>query len=135
MGFLMSLLKNILIFVLFMGSLQASSLPSFEKGNVIPFMSTLFEQAKKENRKIVLHVTAPWCPVCEVQGPIIAELAKAHPDFLFLRIDYDSSGPILRPLDVSLQATILIFKGEKEVTRFRNSVNKDEIETELKKVN
>ncbi len=95
------------------GSLQAYA------GESMPFTQAAFEEAQKSGRPILVEVSAPWCPICKTQKPILAKLA-ADPRFKDLQIfdvDFDTRKDVLRQLNARMQSTLIAYKGDKEVGR------------------
>ncbi len=88
-------------------------------GDIKPFNQSEFEQLTKEGKAVVLDVTAPWCPTCKRQKPILDDLMKqpAYKDVTLLTIDFDSSKPALKLFKVGQQSTLVAFKGNAEVGR------------------
>jgi len=88
-------------------------------GEIKPFNQQDFDKLTKEGKPVVLDISAPWCPTCKEQKPIIEGLMKqpAYKDVTLLTIDFDSSKPTLKMFKVSNQSTLIVFKGDKEVGR------------------
>ena len=78
-----------------------------------------FAAAQQAGKPIAIHVTAPWCPVCAKQKPILAAL-YATPEFKDLQVfdvDFDSSKPLLQALHVQKQSTLIVYHGRTEEGR------------------
>jgi len=78
-----------------------------------------FASAQDAGKSIIVEVTAPWCPICAKQKPIIAALesdSKFANTIVFL-VDFDSQKDVLRQLRVSMQSTLIAFKGKTEEAR------------------
>ncbi|MEC5213948.1 thioredoxin 1 [Polaromonas sp. CG_9.5] len=88
-------------------------------GDIKPFSQQEFDQLTKAGKPVVLDISAPWCPTCKEQKPIIDGLMKqpAYKDVTLLTIDFDSAKPTLKQFKVAMQSTLVAFKGEKEVGR------------------
>ncbi|RUP12884.1 MAG: thioredoxin [Methylobacterium sp.] len=85
----------------------------------LPFSDAAFEAAQKAGKPVLVAVSAPWCPICRTQKPILAKLA-AEPRFKDLQIfdiDFDSQKDLLRRLNVRMQSTLIAYKGTTEVGR------------------
>ena len=83
---------------------------------------------------ILIHVTAPWCGTCKRQKPVVAELL-ATPEFSAMKkidVDFDSQGDVLAEFRVQTQATMLVFKGGKEIDREVGQTNRAAIAEFLK---
>ena len=88
-------------------------------GETIPFSESAFTAAQNSGRPILFEVSAPWCPICKTQKPILAKLS-ADPRFKDLQIfdiDFDSQKALLKRLDVRMQSTLIAYKGATEVGR------------------
>ena len=82
-----------------------------------PYNAGAFQDAQKAEKTILLHVTAPWCPTCKAQHPIVANLEKERPNLVVYNIDFDTAKDILRQFRVQYQSTLIVFKGTQEVGR------------------
>ncbi|MBI3444311.1 MAG: thioredoxin family protein [Magnetospirillum sp.] len=76
-----------------------------------------FTQAQEAGKSIVVDVTAPWCPTCARQKPIIQAQETAHPALVVFEVDFDTAKDVLRQFHVQSQSTLVVFKGAKEVGR------------------
>jgi thioredoxin 1 len=84
-----------------------------------PFTPAAFDAAKAAGKPILIDVTAPWCPTCKAQHPILSGL-EAQPkfkDLVVLDVDFDSQKDVLRRFNVRMQSTLIGFKGDKETAR------------------
>ncbi|MGH1572015.1 thioredoxin family protein [Methylobacterium sp. P31] len=104
-------------------------------GETMPFSDPAFEAAQKSGKPILVAVSAPWCPICKTQKPILAKLA-AEPRFKDLQvfdIDFDSQKDLLRRLNVRMQSTLIAYKGSTEVGRSVGETQPEWIEGLLEK--
>lgn len=85
-------------------------------GEIVPFDASRLSAAQAAGDPILIHVTAPWCPTCKAQHPVISDLASdpANPDLLVLEVDFDSQKQILRQFNVRQQSTLIAFRGAEE---------------------
>ena len=84
-----------------------------------PFTQAAFEASEKAGKPILVHVTAPWCPTCMAQKPILARLTgdpKYH-DLVVYQVDFDSQKDVLKTLGVQTQSTLIAYHGAKEAAR------------------
>ena len=84
-----------------------------------------FTAAQDAGKPILLHITAPWCPTCKAQKPILGKI-EAEPQFknlVVLNIDFDSQKALLRTLRVNQQSTLIVYKGKTEVGRSVGDTN------------
>ena len=100
-----------------------------------PFDAKAFEAAQTAGKAILVEISAPWCPTCKAQKPILSSLAaKAKfKDLVAFEIDFDSQKDLLRKFDVFMQSTLISFKGSKEVGRSTGDTNASSIEALLDK--
>lgn len=100
--------------------LALSSLASLAMaGQTLPFSQQKFDQLTQEGKPVMLDITAPWCPTCKAQKPIVEGLMQqpAYKDLTLLAIDFDTAKPTLRKFKVGMQSTLVAFRGDKEVGR------------------
>jgi thioredoxin 1 len=112
-----------------------ATIGSAQGADKAPFTQAAFEAAKQAGRPVLVEVTAPWCPTCKAQKPILSELT-ADPKFkelAVLEIDFDSQKDALRTLKVQQQSTLITFKGGREVGRSTGDTNKSSIASLLDK--
>lgn len=104
-------------------------------GEIKPFSQQEFDQLNNAGQSVVLDVTAPWCSVCKQQKPIVENLMKqpAYKDVTLMTIDFDSSKPILKNFKVTMQSTLIAFKGGKEVGRSIGDTTPSGLEALIKK--
>ncbi len=99
------------------------------------FTAAAFEAAQKAGKPILIDVTAPWCPTCKAQAPLVNGLA-AGPRFKDLQVfdvDFDSQKDVLRRFGVQRQSTLIVFKGATEMGRSVGDTDKTSIEALLAK--
>jgi thiol-disulfide isomerase/thioredoxin len=109
--------------------------PTVQAAEKRPFDQKAFEAAQAAGRPILIDVSAPWCPVCWAQGPIIARIASEPrmKSLAIFTVDFDSQKELLRKLKVQKQSTLIVFKGGKEVGRSTGDTNPGRIEALLNK--
>ena len=85
----------------------------------MPFDQKAFEAAQAAGKSILVDVSAPWCPTCRAQKPIVEKLSllPEYKDLQIFDVDFDSQKPVLRNLNVQQQSTLIVFKGSKELDR------------------
>jgi len=100
-----------------------------------PFDAQAFEAAQAAGQPILVEVSAPWCPTCRAQKPILANLGTKpkFKDVAHFDIDFDSQKDLLRKFNVRSQSTLITFKGKQEVGRSTGDTNAASIERLLDK--
>jgi thioredoxin 1 len=94
-----------------------------------------FVMAQAAGKPILLHITAPWCPTCKAQKPILSRLESAakFKDLTAFDIDFDTSKDLLRKLHVAQQSTLIVYKGSREVGHSTGDTDPASIEVLLDK--
>jgi thioredoxin 1 len=94
-----------------------------------------FAAAQAAGKPILLHITAPWCPTCKAQKPILSKLegTAKFKDLTAFDIDFDTSKELLRKLHVAQQSTLIVYKGKQEVGRSTGDTDPASIEALLGK--
>ncbi|MCC0808623.1 thioredoxin family protein [Methylobacterium sp. W2] len=84
-----------------------------------PFDEAAFAAAQGAGRPIIVEVTAPWCPICKTQRPILKALSEQprFKDLAIYEIDFDTQKALMRRFDARMQSTLIAFKGRDEVGR------------------
>lgn len=101
----------------------------------VPFDAAAFEAAQGEGRPILVQISAPWCPICKTQKPILAALS-AEPrfkDLAVFTIDFDSQRDLVRRFEARMQSTLIAYKGKAEVGRSVGETQPEWIEQLLEK--
>ena len=98
------------------------------------FSQAEFSAAQEAGKPILVDITAPWCPTCRAQKPILEELT-AKPefkDFVVLVVDFDTQKDDVRALKARRQSTLITFKGAEEMARSVGDTDPATIEAMLK---
>jgi thioredoxin 1 len=96
----------------------------------VKFTPAAFDAAQKAGKPILVEITAPWCPTCRQQKPIINTLA-ARPEYagvVIMEVDFDSQKRDLTTLKATSQSTLIAFKGTAETGRSVGETRAAEIE-------
>lgn len=93
------------------------------------FDRAAFVAAQAQGRPIILDVHAWWCPVCFSQNHTIRRsvVSPAYDKLIIFRINYDTQKPVWQSFGVRKQATLIAFRGRREVGRLAYMTNKDAI--------
>lgn len=94
------------------------------------FDAKAFEDAQAAGKPILVEITAPWCPTCKAQAPILAKLSSTpkFKDLVRFNIDFDTQKDLLHKFNVRTQSTMIAFKGKQEVGRSTGDTNPGSIE-------
>lgn len=110
----------------------AAALPAIAASKYSP---AVLAEAQKSGKPILVEVTAPWCPTCKAQKVVLNELDKQarFKDFVKIEVDFDSQKDALKTLKATMQSTLIVYKGDKEMGRLAGETNKGAIEALLAK--
>ena len=125
----MQFTKNALVITL------ASFMSLALAGETKPFSQADFDALTAAGKPVVLDISATWCPTCKAQKPIIDSLMRqpAYKDVTLLTIDFDTNKPTLKKFKVSMQSTLVAFKGAQEVGRSVGDTSPEGLEGLIKK--
>jgi thiol-disulfide isomerase/thioredoxin len=106
---------------------QAADKKTFDAG--------AFAAAQAAGKPILVEVTAPWCPTCKAQAPILQKLTgdPKFKDLQVFNVDFDSRKDVLQQLNVRMQSTLIVFKGKAEQGRSTGDTKEASIATLLDK--
>jgi thioredoxin 1 len=118
-------------YVMQAGFTLAAGLASFKAfaGSPLEYSDAAFDAVQKEGKSILIDVSAPWCPTCKAQAPILMELEKdpKYVDFTVFHVDFDSQKAALKRFGVRTQSTLIAFKGSEEKGRSVGDTSHDSI--------
>lgn len=81
------------------------------------FTKQAFMAAQEAGKPILVHVTAPWCPTCRAQKPVVGMIEKENPHLMVYEVDFDSQKDALKDFNVTSQSTLIAFAGKTETGR------------------
>lgn len=98
-----------------------------------PYTADALAAAQNAGQPVALHFHADWCPTCKAQTATLQTL-KAEPglDITVLVADYDNESALKKRFNVRGQSTLVVLKGQKEVTRLIGDTSAESIRTALK---
>lgn len=114
-------------------ALALSSASLAQAADAKPFDQAAFAAAQAAGKSILIHVTAPWCPTCKAQAPILSHLLSEprFKELVTFDIDFDTQKDLLIKFLVRVQSTMIVFKGEQETGRSAGDTNPASIEALL----
>ncbi|PZQ12365.1 MAG: thiol reductase thioredoxin [Ancylobacter novellus] len=92
--------------------------PAFAGGSK-PYDPVAFDAAVKSGKPVLVEISAPWCPICKTQKPIIGKLLSdpKFKEMAAFELDFDSGKAEVRRLGANAQSTLIVYKDGKEVGR------------------
>lgn len=85
----------------------------------VSFTSAAFATAQKTGKPILVDINASWCSTCRAQQPVLRQLIEAarFSDFVVFEVDFDSQKEAVRMFNARSQSTLIVFKGNTEMSR------------------
>ncbi len=121
-------MKKILIIIFVTLS---SSVHAFEK--ITNFTFEKFNKAKNDGKTIVVNSWNKNCTTCAAQNEILTQAINDFEDVEFLFYEQTKHKDIAKALDIKYWTTIVVFKGQEEITKKIGLTGKDEIYKIIKK--
>ena len=121
-------MKKILITLFLFGCLSANAV---EKKN--NFSIEIFENAKASGKTIVINSYEVWCGTCSKQTKILDQAEKEFKNILFLSYEQSKNKDIAQLLDIKFWTTIVVYKGDNEVSRIVGQTDKETIYSTIQK--
>ncbi|MGO4562110.1 thioredoxin family protein [Rhizobiales bacterium 3FA27D7] len=93
------------------------------------FDKASFDAAQQSDARILVDISASWCPTCKAQKPIIDKLAEdpTNKDLVIFAVDFDSQKSVVRQFGAQSQSTLIAFRGTSETARSVGDTNPDSI--------
>ena len=88
-----------------------------------------FEAAQAAGARILVDITASWCPTCKAQRPIVDALAAKpeNEDLVIFDVDFDTQKDAVRGFNARMQSTLIAFRGGTETGRSVGDTHPDSI--------
>jgi thioredoxin 1 len=130
----MSFTRRIVLAGVVAAALTASA-AAFAFSSKSAFTASAFDAAVASGKPVLVEVSAPWCPTCKAQKPILSSLSakKEFAGYAVFEVDFDSQKDALKKLNVQRQSTLIVFKGKAEAGRSTGDTNPASIEALLQK--
>ena len=97
------------------------------------FNNEIFTKAQKLGKTIVINSWSKNCGSCAMQTKILNDAEKEFSDVLFLSFEQTKNRKIAKQLNIDFWTTILVYKGDKLVSKTMGQVEKSVIYSEIKK--
>ena len=121
------MIKKIFIISFFFLSISANAVE--KKTN---FSIEVFEKAKASGKTIVINSYEIWCGTCDAQTKVLNEAEQEFKEIIFLSYEQSKNKDIAKKLDIKYWTTIVVYKGNNEVSRLIGQTEKEKIYTEIK---
>ena len=92
-----------------------------------------FEEAKKNGETVVVTAWAKYCGTCKKQKVVLDQAEKDFKDVLFLYYNHPKMKDIAKYLKIDHRSTILVYKGNAEISRTLGQIDKSVIYSNINK--
>ena len=92
-----------------------------------------FENAKKNGETVVVTAWNKYCGTCKRQKAVLDQAEKDFKNVLFLYYNHPKMKDIAKYLKIDYRSTILIYKGNEEVSRTIGQLDRSVIYANIKK--
>ena len=122
-------MKKILVIIFLLISTNTFS----AENQRLNFTIQTFEEAKKNGETVVVTAWNKYCGTCKRQKVVLDQAEKDFKDVLFLYYSHPKMKDIAKYLKIDHRSTILVYKGNTEVSRTIGQLDKSAIYSDIKK--
>ena len=122
-------MKKILVIIFLLISTNTFS----AENQRLNFTIETFEEAKKNGETIVVTAWNKYCGTCKRQKVVLDQAEKDFKDILFLYYSHPKMMNVAKYLKIDHRSTILVYKGNIEVSRSIGELDKSVIYSNIKK--
>ena len=97
------------------------------------FSEEVFENAKASGKTVVINSYEVWCGTCSKQTKILNQAEKEFKDIVFLSYEQSKNKDIAKKLGIKFWTTIVVYKGDNEVSRIVGQTDKVAIYSAIEK--
>ena len=119
------------IFLVFFLLLSTNAFSSEEQR--LNFTVKTFEEAKKNGETIVVTAWNKYCGTCKRQKVVLDQAEKDFKNVLFLYYSHPKMKKFAKYLKIDHRSTILVYKGDAEVSRSLGQIDKSIIYSNINK--
>lgn len=83
------------------------------------YSAAALRSAQRAGQPVLVDVYASWCSTCKAQQTVLSDLLEdpRYASIRAFRVDFDSDREFLRTHGVRSQSTLILFEGEREISR------------------
>ncbi|MBW7910170.1 MAG: thioredoxin family protein [Alphaproteobacteria bacterium] len=103
------------------------------ENNQTPFSTEAFQSAQASEKPFLIAFHKKGCPLCAKQQQALNAVYKqaAFADTKVLVVSYDNDTESLKKFGVGMQGTLILYKGDKEISRSSGLTTAAEIEKQI----
>ena len=119
-------MKKILILITLIFSFSVTAISketTFTKG--------IFEKSQLDGKTVVIHSWNKTCTTCARQVKILDKDKQDFKDVIFLSFEQTKDKDIAKFLSIDYWTTIVVYRGNKEVSRSIGQTNKEKIYSQI----
>lgn len=96
---------------------------------ITEYSSARFDALQRAGKPVLVFIHADWCPTCKAQTKVLNQLLQGnrYRDLDILKVDFDTNTTALARFKVSVQSTLIVFVGAREVGRSTGDTSTDGI--------
>ena len=122
-------MKKILVIIFLLISTNVFS----AENQRVNFTIETFEEAKKNGETVVVTAWNKYCGTCKRQKVVLDQAEKDFKDVLFLYYNHPKMKDIAKYLKIDHRSTILVYKGNAEISRTLGQIDKSVIYSNIDK--
>ena len=122
------MIKKIFIISFFFLAISANAVE--KKTN---FSIEAFDKARASGKTIVINSYEIWCGTCSAQTKVLNQAEKEFKEIIFLSYEQSKNKDIAKKLGIKYWTTIVVYKGNNEVSRLIGQTEKETIYSAIKK--
>ena len=96
------------------------------------FTEEIFKNAKDSGKTIVINSYEVWCGTCSEQTKILNQAEKEFKEVIFLSYEQSKNKNIAKKLNIKHWTTIVVYRGNNEVSRIIGQTKKEIIYSTIK---
>ncbi|MCH5280972.1 MAG: thioredoxin [Lachnospiraceae bacterium] len=100
----------------------------------IDLTSVNFVQNINKEGLTLVDFWAEWCGPCQMQGPVIEELAQERSDITVCKVDVDKEGGLAAQYEIANIPALIIFKDGQMVKKLVGFHSREELDLEFEKL-
>ena len=119
-------MKKILILIALIFSFSVTAI-----SKETTFTNEIFEKSQLDGKTVVIHSWNKTCSTCARQVKILDKAKQDFKDVIFLSFEHTKDRDIAKFLSIDYWTTIVVYRGNKEVSRSIGQTNKEKIYSQI----